>query len=92
MNEEAYTARVSYRLKKWMGLEVHPPPFNGGVHSRGPHEARLCEGCKAGKCENTEWERVQVGKGERRGGFTRGSELEMLGMSFGRMSLVQGGK
>lgn len=46
--DDSYADRVSYRLKKWSGIDVVPP-----VHSREserPHETSLCEGCRAGHC------------------------------------------
>lgn len=46
--DNSYAERVSYRLKKWRGVEMEPPQFSGG--SKGPHEKQFCEGCKAGHC------------------------------------------
>ncbi|KAK4458661.1 zinc-binding domain-containing protein [Cladorrhinum samala] len=87
-----YTARVSYRLKKWMGWRMDPPPYHGegGVRTtRGPHEEKLCEGCKAGVCENLE---AKAGKlqGETEGARRLATlerepdiaELEALMMAF----------
>lgn len=50
LHEGSYVERVVYRLKKWAGIKVEKPLYNG--HRRGPeHESRLCEGCKVGKCK-----------------------------------------
>ncbi len=46
--DDSYAERVTYRLKKWCGVELEPPEFSG--QSRGPHEKEFCEGCKAGHC------------------------------------------
>ena len=46
-----YAERVTYWLKKWNGIEVERPLFSG--QSRGPHDSRLCEGCRAGHCPNS---------------------------------------
>ncbi|KAH7142175.1 zinc-binding domain-containing protein [Dactylonectria macrodidyma] len=48
LDAQVYVDRVTYRLKKWSGLHVEPPPFSG--EHRGDHETRLCEGCRAGHC------------------------------------------
>jgi hypothetical protein len=48
LNERSYTERVGYRLKKWAGVEMEAPPFNGIEGP--PHERAYCEGCKRGKC------------------------------------------
>ena len=47
--DETYAERVTYRLKKWSGVEVERPSHSGGK-SKGPHQSSLCEGCKAGHC------------------------------------------
>lgn len=44
----SYAERVAYRLKKWSGFQMEPPPFSG--QSNGPHRIDLCEGCKQGHC------------------------------------------
>lgn len=46
--DDSYAERVAYRLKKWSGIQMEQPQFSGG--SKGPHQARFCEGCKAGHC------------------------------------------
>ncbi|EEQ31357.1 conserved hypothetical protein [Microsporum canis CBS 113480] len=46
---ESYAERVVYRLKKWSGIQMEPPPFSG--KSNRPHNRKLCEGCKAGHCK-----------------------------------------
>lgn len=44
----SYADRIAYRLKKWSGVEMELPPYNG--ESRGPHHSNLCEGCRNGHC------------------------------------------
>lgn len=46
--DESYAERVTYRIKKWNGVEVESPRISGA--SKGPHNSLLCEGCKAGHC------------------------------------------
>lgn len=46
--DESYAERTAYRLKKWCGVSVQPPPC--GKKRGPPHESRLCEGCKVGHC------------------------------------------
>ena len=46
--DDSYAERVAYRLKKWCGVELERPEFSG--QSKGPHEKKFCEGCKAGHC------------------------------------------
>ncbi|KAH9862239.1 hypothetical protein IAQ61_010442 [Plenodomus lingam] len=48
LDEETYIDRVSYRLKKWAGVQMELPPFT--VRSTPPHKTHLCEGCKRGIC------------------------------------------
>ncbi|KAF1933787.1 uncharacterized protein M421DRAFT_416142 [Didymella exigua CBS 183.55] len=48
MDEECYTERVAYRLKKWAGVHMEQPPFE--PKKGPPHEIELCEGCKRGVC------------------------------------------
>lgn len=48
LDQNSYVERVSYRLKKWAGSPVTPPPFVEKVTPR--HESDLCEGCKHGYC------------------------------------------
>lgn len=45
----SYADRVAYRIKKWCGVDLEPPAYSGT--SKGPHEKKLCEGCKAGHCK-----------------------------------------
>lgn len=52
LDKASYAERVAYRLKKWSGIEVDPPAFSGQEGS--PHQAELCEGCKAGHCRQME--------------------------------------
>ena len=44
----SYAERVSYRLKKWCGIEMERPYYSD--HSTRPHRSNLCEGCKDGHC------------------------------------------
>lgn len=46
--DDSYAERISYRLKKWSGIDQELPVFSEG--SKGPHQNALCEGCKAGHC------------------------------------------
>lgn len=48
---ETYAERVSYRLKRWRGIQVQPPPFSDAIS--GPHNSDLCEGCRAGHCSRS---------------------------------------
>lgn len=48
--DHSYAERVAYRIKKWTGVDVDRPPFDGKT-SRGPHQSNLCEGCKTGHCK-----------------------------------------
>jgi len=50
LNEPSYIERVAYRLKKWAGVEMEAPPFNGVGGP--PHERAYCEGCRRGKCRD----------------------------------------
>ncbi|KAH8170023.1 zinc-binding domain-containing protein [Sarocladium implicatum] len=45
----SYAERVAYRIKFWQGIEQEKPPYNGN-NTRRPHKKDLCEGCKAGRC------------------------------------------
>ncbi|EMD96670.1 hypothetical protein COCC4DRAFT_154982 [Bipolaris maydis ATCC 48331] len=51
LDEKSYVDRIAYRLKKWAGVIVEPPPFPLKTTPR--HETDLCEGCKVGKCPKT---------------------------------------
>ncbi|KAK5661350.1 hypothetical protein OQA88_11246 [Cercophora sp. LCS_1] len=59
MDERSYIERVSYRLKRWAGVDVAKPPYE---YKKGePHETEYCEGCKVGKCSKggrraSEWD------------------------------------
>jgi hypothetical protein len=44
----SYVERVAYRLKKWAGVSMVPPPYKN--KNGPPHKSELCEGCKAGCC------------------------------------------
>ncbi|KAJ4289453.1 hypothetical protein N0V88_006934 [Collariella sp. IMI 366227] len=41
LDENAYVERVAYRLKKWAGISVETPPYNGVGTSKAPHETYL---------------------------------------------------
>ncbi|KAL2130338.1 hypothetical protein VTI74DRAFT_6589 [Chaetomium olivicolor] len=47
LDENSYVERVAYRLKKWAGIRMDQPEFNGQKHGP-PHESHLCEACKRG--------------------------------------------
>ena len=46
--DDSYAERVSYRLAKWSGVALEEPPYSG--RSQRPHQSRLCEGCRYGRC------------------------------------------
>ncbi|KAI0376989.1 zinc-binding domain-containing protein [Hypomontagnella monticulosa] len=48
LDETSYVERVSYRLKKWAGIEMEEQYFSRRAGP--PHESEFCEGCKAGYC------------------------------------------
>lgn len=49
LDERSYIERITYRLKKWAGIQMERPPFKLKIN--GPeHERDLCEGCKRGHC------------------------------------------
>jgi hypothetical protein len=48
LNEQSYIDRVSYRLKRWAGVQMELPPFD--LKGTPPHKIELCEGCKRGLC------------------------------------------
>lgn len=52
IDENAYVGRVRYRLLKFAGIPVKPPPFRRRVKTK-DHESRLCEGCDQGHCVAT---------------------------------------
>lgn len=49
--DDSYAERVVYWLKRWHGREVEG--FQGFHKSKGPHDSRLCEDCKAGHCSES---------------------------------------
>ncbi|KAI0178122.1 zinc-binding domain-containing protein [Pestalotiopsis sp. NC0098] len=49
----SYADRISYRLKKWSGLEV-TGYFKPQMQTKWPHEKDLCLGCKNGHCREGE--------------------------------------
>ena len=46
--DESYAERISYRLAKWSGIALDEPAYSG--RSERPHQTRLCEGCRYGRC------------------------------------------
>jgi hypothetical protein len=48
LDEQSYIDRVSYRLKRWAGVQMELPPFT--LKGTPPHRVELCEGCKRGCC------------------------------------------
>jgi hypothetical protein len=46
--DKTYAQRVAYRLKRWSGMQMEPPPYSGEGDL--PHKSELCEGCKQGVC------------------------------------------
>ncbi|KAL4905235.1 hypothetical protein BDW74DRAFT_153280 [Aspergillus multicolor] len=51
MLDGSYADRVAYRLKKWNGIKVEKPVYE--KKSKEPHKKGLCEGCKAGHCQQS---------------------------------------
>ncbi|KAF5664827.1 hypothetical protein FHETE_6942 [Fusarium heterosporum] len=48
IDEDSYIDRVTYRIKKWNGVEMKHPEWSG-IRVK-PHEEALCEGCRDGHC------------------------------------------
>lgn len=48
LNKDSYVERVAYRLKRWAGIQMEPPPYT--KKTTPPHRNDLCEGCKQGVC------------------------------------------
>jgi hypothetical protein len=44
----SYAERVVYRIRKWEGVQVERPVWEGRKGK--PHDTELCEGCRAGRC------------------------------------------
>ena len=55
LDKESYVDRVAYRLKRWAGVAVEKPYYDGKKSP--PHKRELCEGCKQGYCQqqDTKW-------------------------------------
>lgn len=66
LDEESYVERVAYRLKKWAGVPVAQPFFDG--IGGPPHETDFCEGCKRGACGESGVRGKSI---DRHGGFAR---------------------
>ncbi|KAI3317245.1 zinc-binding domain-containing protein [Xylariaceae sp. AK1471] len=47
--DHTYADRVSYRIRKWCGIQLEAPPY--ADRTTPPHRCELCEGCKAGHCQ-----------------------------------------
>jgi hypothetical protein len=54
LDEDSYVERVAYRLKKWAGVPMEIPPYE--KKEGRPHKRELCEGCKAGHCQEKDLE------------------------------------
>jgi len=52
LNKESYVERVSYRLKKWAGVQVEQPHYTEKTGP--PHLRDFCEGCKQGYCQQSD--------------------------------------
>ncbi|KAK4201374.1 zinc-binding domain-containing protein [Triangularia verruculosa] len=52
IDKKAYVDRVRYRLLKFAGVHVEPPPYSMGVDTL-PHRKELCEGCRRGYCRHS---------------------------------------
>ncbi|KAK4245595.1 zinc-binding domain-containing protein [Corynascus novoguineensis] len=50
LDKNSYVERVTYRLKKWAGIPMETPEYDG-FEGGPPHLSKLCEGCKAGRCQ-----------------------------------------
>jgi hypothetical protein len=51
VNQPSYVDRISYRLKKWAGIDAERPEYV--KREMPPHRAELCEGCKRGRCRQS---------------------------------------
>ncbi|KAL3490428.1 zinc-binding domain-containing protein [Aspergillus germanicus] len=72
VDEKCYVKRTVYRLKKWSGCkDMEVPVYNKG-NGKGPHISKLCEGCKAGHCKQSE---VDDDKGEHSEGDSSWTKL-----------------
>ncbi|KAL1839644.1 hypothetical protein VTJ49DRAFT_1305 [Mycothermus thermophilus] len=49
IKKNSYVERVSYRLKRWSGINVERPIYEGKEGP--PHLRHLCEGCSTGHCK-----------------------------------------
>jgi len=51
IDKDSYVDRVSYRIKKWNGVEMERPIYKEKTTK--PHKSWLCEGCKRGVCKQS---------------------------------------
>ncbi|RDW83794.1 3CxxC-type zinc finger protein [Aspergillus mulundensis] len=63
-----YAERIAYRLKKWSGVQVERVYRDPMPPGHALHRAKLCEGCRAGRCKFFKDKR----NGSRKGGGKRG--------------------
>ncbi|RFN54936.1 hypothetical protein FIE12Z_783 [Fusarium flagelliforme] len=49
INKSSYVDRVTYRIKKWNGVNMERPKWE--EYSGPPHDRKLCEGCRLGRCK-----------------------------------------
>ncbi|KAK0723623.1 zinc-binding domain-containing protein [Apiosordaria backusii] len=52
LDQSSYIDRVSYRLKKWAGIDMGRPEWREKKDTP-PHKSHLCEGCGRGYCERS---------------------------------------
>ncbi|RFN54935.1 zinc-binding domain-domain-containing protein [Fusarium flagelliforme] len=52
--KRSYVDRVSYRIKKWHGVEMGAYQRGEDIESEGQHKSKFCEGCKKGLCKGRE--------------------------------------
>lgn len=55
IDKKAYVDRVRYRLLKFAGVDVKPPPYSHRVDTL-PHRQELCEGCRQYRCKHSSME------------------------------------
>ncbi|KAK4163086.1 zinc-binding domain-containing protein [Cladorrhinum sp. PSN259] len=54
LHEKSYVDRVVYRLKRWAGIKPKKPMRRRPLWDKPPHQRQLCEGCKIGRCKESE--------------------------------------
>lgn len=50
VDKRSYVDRVSYRIKKWHGVEMGSYQRGKDIPADGRHKSKYCEGCKKGLC------------------------------------------